>query len=109
MDAEPPMARILKFSPGRDESPARIDAARVWEYVRPRLDFPLPDFITKEIDRVIGEIWNESEAEMDFHECVNALQTLQGRDIMIPFARRELIVTLIFEFLERHGYLYRTE
>jgi hypothetical protein len=103
------MARILKFSRDRQEGPGHIDAARVWEYVLPRLDFPLPDFISHEIDIIIGDIWNASDNEIDFYDCVSALESLQGKDIMIPAARRERIVSLIFEFLEKNGYLYRIE
>jgi hypothetical protein len=103
------MGRILKFSRDRQEGPGHIEAAKVWEYVLPRLDFPLPEFISKEIDVIIGDIWNASESEIDFYECVNALESLRGKDIMIPSARREKIVALIFEFLEKNGYLYRIE
>jgi hypothetical protein len=103
------MGRILRFSRDHLESPGPIDAAKVWEYVLPRLDFPLPEFISKEIDTIIGDIWNASESEIDFYDCVNALELLSGKDILIPPARREKIVGLIFEYLERNGYLYRIE
>jgi hypothetical protein len=103
------MGRILKFSRHRNNGPGRIDAAKIWEYVRPRLDFPLPDFISREIDTIIGEVWNASESEIDFYDCVNALETLRAKDILIPTARRETIVTLMFEYLEKSGYLYRIE
>ncbi len=103
------MARILKFSRDRQDGPGHIDTERVWEYVLPRLDFPLPEFISREIDTIIGDIWNASDSEIDFYDCVSALEGLQGKDIMIPAARRERIVSLIFEFLEKNGYLYRVE
>ncbi len=103
------MARILRFDTGGREFPRNIDAARVWEYVLPRLGFPLPGFISREIDRIIGRIWNTSDAEINFSECVDALESLARRDIMIPETRREKIVTLIFEFLEKNGFLYETE
>jgi hypothetical protein len=103
------MARILKFSRSLQESPGNIDAAKVWAYVRPRLDFPLPDFISREIDSIIGDIWNASETEIEFYDCVNALELLRNKDIMIPPARREKIVSLIFEYLEKNGFLYQVE
>jgi hypothetical protein len=104
-----PMGRILKFSREGRDGPGRIESAKVWEYVLPRLDFPLPEFISREIDVIIGDIWNASESEIDFYDCVNALEALQGKDILIPSARQEKIVSLIFEFLEKNGYLYRIE
>ena len=103
------MGRILKFSRDRDSGPSHIDAVKIWEYVLPRLDFPLPDFISREIDTIIGDIWNASESEIDFYDCVNALESLRGKDILIPSGRREKIVSLIFEYLENNGYLYRIE
>jgi hypothetical protein len=103
------MGRILKFTRDRHNGPDRIDAAKVWEYVLPRLGFPLPDFISREIDTIIGEVWNASESEIDFYDCVNALETLRAKDILIPGARREAIVSLMFEYLEKNGYLYRIE
>jgi hypothetical protein len=103
------MARILKFSRDRQEGPGNIDAAKVWEYVLPRLDFPLPEFISREIDSIIGDIWNASENEIEFYDCVNALERLKQKDILIPPARREKIVSLIFEYLEQNGYLFRID
>ena len=103
------MARILKFSRDRQEGPGNIDAAKVWAYVLPRLDFPLPDFISREIDSIMGDIWNASENEIDFYNCVNALESLQNKDILIPPARREKIVSLIFEYLENSGFLNLVE
>ena len=103
------MARILSFRGDRKDGPGNIDSAKVWEYVLPRLDFPLPEFISREIDRIIGDIWNESDREIDFYECVNALESLAAKDIMIPAGRRERIVTLIFEYLENNGYLYEVD
>ena len=103
------MARILRFSRDRQDGPGNIDSSKVWAYVMPRLGFPLPDFITREIDAIVGEIWNATESDIDFYDCVNALQSLTTRDIMIPPARQEKIVSLIFEYLEQNGYLYRTE
>ena len=103
------MARILRFSRDRQDGPGTIDSAKVWAYVMPRLGFPLPDFISREIDSIIGEIWNASETDIDFYDCVSALETLKGKDILIPPARREKIVSLIFEYLEQNGYLYRIE
>jgi hypothetical protein len=103
------MGRILKFSRDRNYGPGRIDTAKVWEYVLPRLDFPLPDFISREIDTIIGEVWNASESEIDFYDCVNALESLRAKDILIPSARKEMIVSLMFEYLEKNGFLYRIE
>ena len=103
------MARILRFSRDRNESPDAIDVAKVWAYVTPRLGFPLPEFISREIDSAIRGVWSASESEIDFHDCVSALESLQAKDIMIPPARREKIVSLIFEYLESKGYLYRIE
>jgi hypothetical protein len=103
------VAHILQFNRENNDGPARIDAGRLWDYVRPRLDFPLPDFMAHEIDEVLRRQWAASESEVDFHECVRALESLQGKDILIPIARRELIVSLVFEHLERHGFLYRKE
>ena len=100
------MGRILRFTRERAEN---IDSAKVWEYVLPRLDFPLPDFITREIDALLGEIWNSSESEIDFYDCVSALESLQAKDIMIPAGRRETIIGLVFEYLENNGFLYRVE
>ena len=99
------MARILKFNRDRQNDPGNIDAAKVWAHVLPRLDFPLPEFISREIDSIIGDIWNASESEIDFYDCVNALELLQNKDILIPPARREKIVSLIFEYLEKNGFL----
>ncbi len=82
---------------------------KVWQYVLPRLDFPLPDFISDEIDRIIGEIWNSSDSEISYAECVSALDSLASLDIMIPQARRERIVDLVFEYLEKNGFLYEGE
>ncbi len=82
---------------------------KVWQYVVPRLDFPLPDFISDEIDRIIGEIWNASDREISYSECVSALDSLAGLDIMIPAARRERIVDRVFEYLEKNGFLYEGE
>lgn len=103
------MGRILKFSRDRQDGPGRIDPAKIWGYVLPRLDFPLPDFISREIDTIIGDVWNASESEIDFYDCVNALESLRGKDILIPAGRREKIVSLIFEYLEKNGYLFRIE
>ncbi|HYW85035.1 MAG TPA: hypothetical protein VFB30_17370 [Spirochaetia bacterium] len=100
------MARILQFDRGRRGNSENVDAAKVWNYVVPRLGFPLPDFISDEIDRVIGEIWNTSEGEISFEACVSALESLARVDIMIPLARREKIVELVFEYLEKNGYIY---
>lgn len=100
------MGRILRFT---REGVRNIDAAKVWDYVLPRLDFPLPDFITREIDSLIGDIWNASGSEVDFSDCVEALASLQAKDILIPEARREAIVSLVFEFLERQGFIERIE
>ncbi len=102
------MARILRFDRGRRSS-GDVDAKKVWQYVLPRLGFPLPDFISDEIDRIIGEIWNASESEISYAECVSALDSLQALDIMIPAARRERIVDLVFEYLEKNGFLYEGE
>ena len=99
-----PMGRILKFSRDRRNDPGRIDAVKVWEYVLPRLGFPLPDFISREIDTIIGEVWNASDSEIDFYDCVSALETLGAKDILIPPARREKIVSLMFEYLEKNGF-----
>ena len=103
------MARILRFDKDRRDQPPSIDAAKLWEYVLPRLEFPLPGFIAREIERIITRIWRSSEQEMDFHDCVDALDVLSHRDILIPPARRERIVSLIFEYLSRNGLLYETE
>ena len=103
------MARILKFNRDPQSGPGNIDAAKVWAYVLPRLDFPLPEFISREIDSIIGDIWNASESEIEFYDCVNALKSLQNRDILIPPARREKIVSLIFEYLENSGFLNLVE
>jgi len=102
------MARILRFDRGR-RSPGDVDATKVWQYVLPRLDFPLPDFISDEIDRIIGEIWNASDSEISYYDCVRALDSLATHDIMIPPARREKIVGLVFEYLEKNGFLYEGE
>jgi len=99
------MARVLRFDGGRRGNTGDIDAVKVWSYVLPRLGFPLPDFISDEIDRVIGEIWNSSAGEISYQRCVDALDCLAGHDIMIPPARREKIVSLIFEYLSRNGYI----
>ena len=103
------MARILKFDKGRRGNSDNIDAAKVWQYVLPRLGFPLPDFISDEIDRIIGEIWNASDGEINYYDCVSALDSLANHDIMIPLARRERIVSLVFEYLERNGFIYDGE
>ena len=103
------MARILRFDMGRCDLPRSIDAVKVWEYVLPRLGFPLPGFISREIDDIIGKIWNKSDIEINFYDCVDALECLASRDIMIPPARRERIVALIFEYLEKNGFLYEIE
>ena len=103
------MARILQFDGGRHCNPANVDAAKVWEYVVRRLDFPLPDFISDEMDRIIGEIWNSFDAEINFYDCVSALDSLEALDIMIPSARRERIVELVFEYLGRNGFIYEGE
>jgi hypothetical protein len=103
------MARILKFRRDPPDSQGDVDSAKVWEYVIPRLDFPLPDFIAGEIDDVFEEIWNSSENDVDFYECVAALESLQEHDILIPQARRETIVSLVFEYLEQNGFLTRLE
>jgi hypothetical protein len=99
------MARVLQFDRGRHSNTGNIDAVKVWQYVLPRLGFPLPDFISDEIDRVIGEIWNASAGEISYQGCVDALDCLVRLDIMIPLARREKIVALIFEYLEKNGYI----
>jgi len=93
------MAKILRFAKDGQEGPGEIDAKKVWAYVLPRLDFPLPEFICSEIDRIVSEIWNASDKEINFHDCVEALRSLEAKDIMIPYARRETIVSLIFEYL----------
>ncbi len=103
------MARVLQFDRGRGGNTRNIDAVKVWQYVLPRLGFPLPDFISDEIDRIIGEIWNASEREISYYECVDALDSLARLDIMIPRARRERIVGLVFEYLEKKGFLYEGE
>jgi hypothetical protein len=100
------VARILQFSGGRRCNSENVDAIKVWQYVLPRLDFPLADFISDEIDRVIGEIWNASEGEINYYECVGALESLASLDIMIPLARREKIVSLVFEYLLQNGFIY---
>jgi hypothetical protein len=100
------MGRILRFA---REGAGNLEAAKVWEYVLPRLEFPLPEFITREIDSLIGDIWNASETEIDYDECVGALESLRSRDIMIPAGRREKIVSLIFEFLEHNGFIDRVD
>ena len=71
------MARILQFDEGKHGNPANVDAAKVWQYVVRRLDFPLPDFISDEIDRIIGEIWNSSDARSTYYDCVSALDSLE--------------------------------
>ncbi len=103
------MSKILRFGKNRGERPRAVDAAKLWEYVLPRLDFPLPEFIAKEIDGIIAGIWNAGETEISFHRCVEALAELQSRDILIPETRRERIVELMFEFLERSGFLFRLD
>ncbi len=103
------MPRILRFGKHPGERPRVVDAAKVWEYVLPRLGFPLPEFITQEIDRIIGEIWNASGEEISFHRCVDALAELETHDILIPEARRERIVELMFEYLEAKGFLFRLD
>jgi hypothetical protein len=103
------MARILKFRRDPPDSQGDVDSAKVWDYVIPRLDFPLPDFLAREIDAVFGEIWNSSENDIDFYECVAALESLQEHDILIPLQRREQIVDLVFEYLEKNGFLTRLE
>jgi hypothetical protein len=102
------MGRILRFDRGRRSS-GNVDATKVWQYVLQRLDFPLPDFISDEIDRIIGEIWNASDSEISYYDCVSALDSLATLDIMIPLARREKIVGLVFEYLEKNGFLYEGE
>jgi len=106
MAEETAVARILQFDKGRRGNPGNIDAAKVWQYVLPRLGFPLPDFISDEIDRIIGEIWNASDREISYYDCVSALDSLANLDIMIPMARREKIVALVFEYLEKNGFIY---
>jgi hypothetical protein len=103
------MARILRFRRDPPDGPGDVDSAKVWEYVIPRLDFPLPEFIASEIDAAFGEIWNSSENDIDFYDCVTALEALQRHDILIPLARREKIVSLVFEYLENNGFLTRLE
>jgi hypothetical protein len=103
------MARILQFDRERRSNAGNIDAVKVWHYVLPRLGFPLPDFISDEIDRVIGEIWNSSNGELSYHACVDALEALARRDIMIPLQRREKIVALVFEYLAKNGYISEGE
>lgn len=103
------MSKIIRFGKNRDERPRVVDAAKVWEYVLPRLGFPLPEFISQEIDRIIGELWNGHDAEISLHRCVEALTELENRDILIPEARRERIVTLMFEYLESEGFLFRLD
>jgi hypothetical protein len=103
------LAHILQFDRGKRGNSANIDAAKVWEYVIPRLGFPLPDFISDEIDRIIGEIWNASNSAINYYDCVKGLESLVNLDIMIPLARREKIVALVFEYLEKNGYIYEGE
>jgi hypothetical protein len=105
-NADRRMGRILRFT---REGSRVIDAAKVWEYVLPKLDFPLPDFITREIDSLIGDIWSSSGSVVDFSACVEALEALQAKDILIPERRRETIVSLVFEFLEKNGFIDRIE
>jgi hypothetical protein len=99
------MARILRFRPDNPRGPGDVDAARVWEYVLPRLGFPLQDFVTREIDAVIAGIWNSSDPAIDYDECVEGLAALEEKDILLPRVRREKIVSLVFDYLERHGFL----
>ena len=103
------MARILRFDTGPHGQPRTIDAARLWDYVLPRLDFPLPAFIAAEIHGIVTAIWKSSEREINFHDCVDALEVLEHRDILLPPARRERIISLVFEYLSKNGYLYETE
>jgi hypothetical protein len=103
------MARILRFDTGPRDQPRTIDAAKLWEYVLPRLDFPLPAFIAAEIHGIITSIWRASDREINFHDCVDALEILAHRDILIPPARRERIMSLVFEYLSRNGFLYEAE
>jgi hypothetical protein len=99
------MARILRFHPDNPKGPGDVDAAKVWEYVLPRLGFPLQDCVTREIDAVISGIWNAADPHIDFDECVEGLAALEQKDILLPPVRREKIVGLVFDYLERHGYL----
>jgi hypothetical protein len=105
MPGDPKMAKILRFRKDHPFDPGGLNTAKIWEYVLPRLGFPLPDFITREIDGIVSDIWNRAELEISFYDCVEALDSLKGKDILIPVTRREKIVELMFEFLERKGYL----
>ncbi len=100
------MGRILRFT---REKAGKVAAAKVWEYVLPRLEFRLPEFITREIDSLLADIWNASENEIDFYDCMGALESLKTKDILIPEGRREKIVGLVFEYLENNGFLDRVE
>ncbi len=97
------MARILPFPRGK--RPDTLDTVKVWQYVLPRLGFPLPDFISDEIDKVIARMWSSADRKISYQACVDALGDLARRDIMIPLSRRERIVELVFEYLERSGYI----
>ena len=103
------MAKILRFHKDHPVDPGDLNPTKIWEYVRPRLGFPLPDFISREIDRIVADIWNRADREINFYDCVDALDSLKGKDILIPAARREKIVELMFEYLERTGYLFTTD
>jgi len=103
------MAKIIRFGKSGDEQPRVLDAAKVWEYVLPRLGFPLPEFISLEIDRIIGDIWNAGENAITVHRCVDSLSELEAHDILIPEARRQRIVELMFEYLEENGFLFRLD
>jgi len=100
------MAKILRFRKDRPVGHGGLNTAKIWEYVLPRLGFPLPVFISREIDRIVSDIWNRAELEINFYDCVDALDSLKGKDILIPAVRRERIVELIFEYLERTGFLF---
>lgn len=103
------MSKIIRFKKDPGERPKVVDAAKVWDYVLPRLDFPLPDFIYMEIDMLIAEIWNRGNSDIDFYDCVEALEKLESRDILIPPGRRQRIVELMFEYFEQNGHLFRLE
>jgi hypothetical protein len=103
------MSRILRFGKSGDEKPRVLEAARLWEHVLPRLGFPLPEFISLEIDRIIGDIWNGGENAITVQRCVDALAELETHSILIPEARRKRIVELMFEYLEENGFLYRLD
>lgn len=104
MMGSPNKTSKLKVIPGGKKN-RQVQGSEVKEYVYSKISFNLCENIYEKIDSIVGDAWISSKDYINKYDIIDDLEQLEDAGILLPYNRREELVSLIFEYLETEGYI----